>query len=124
MNELRVYSFGGSGVSPSDGSSGFVVNADLRVIGQKVVNEFGFMSREIIGDEVDLASEGLGGHYVGKKVDELDAGMALSGLAKDFAASGTKGREKGFHGGNTQNHGLRLCLEKGAEQDPGGPRLG
>ena len=34
------------------------MNADLRVIGQKVVNEFGFMGREIIGDDVDLASGG------------------------------------------------------------------
>jgi hypothetical protein len=44
---------------------------------------------------MDLASEGLGGHYLGKKVDELGAGMALSSLAKDFSASGIKGRVKG-----------------------------
>ena len=35
------------------------MNADLRMLGQKVVNEFGFMGREIISDNVDLASEGL-----------------------------------------------------------------
>ena len=52
------------------------------------------MGREIISDDMDLASEGLGGHYTGKKVDELGAGMALSGLAKDFSASGIKGRVK------------------------------
>ena len=39
---------------------------------------------------MDLASEGLGGHYLGKKVDELGAGMALSSLAKDFSASGIR----------------------------------
>jgi hypothetical protein len=54
------------------------MNADLRTIGQKVVNEFGFMGREIISDDVDLASEGLGGHYTGKKIDKLSAGTALS----------------------------------------------
>lgn len=70
------------------------MNADLRVIGQKVVNEFGFMGREIIDDDVDLASRRLGGHSVSKKVDKLGAGMALSGLAKDFAASGIEGSVK------------------------------
>ena len=73
---------------------GCKMNADLGMMGQKVVDEFGFMGREIISDDVDLASEGLGGHDVGKKVDELGAGMALSGLAKDFSASGIKGRVK------------------------------
>ena len=70
------------------------MNADLGMMGQKVIDEFGFMGREIISDDVDLASEGLGGHDLGKKVDELGAGMALSGLAKDFSASGIKGRVK------------------------------
>ena len=74
---------------------GCKMNADLGMIGQKVVDEFGFMGREIISDDVDLASEGLGGHDMGKKVDKLGAGMALSGLAKDFSASGIKGRVKG-----------------------------
>jgi hypothetical protein len=71
------------------------MHADLRVLGQKVVNEFGFMGREIISDNVDLASEGLGGYDLGQKVDELGAGMPLSGLAKDFSASGIKSRVKG-----------------------------
>ena len=71
--------------------SGCKMNADLGMIGQKVVDEFGFMGREIISDNMDLASEGLGGHHLGKKVDELGAGMALSSLAKDFSASGIQG---------------------------------
>ena len=58
------------------------MNADLGVMGQKVVNEFGFVGREVISDDVDLASEGLGGHDVGQKVDELATGMALSSLAR------------------------------------------
>src|SRR3979490_1774324 len=74
---------------------GCKMNAELRVIGQKVVDEFGFMGRKIIRDDMDLASAGLGGHYTGKKVHKLAAGMALSGLAKDFAASGIKGSIKG-----------------------------
>jgi hypothetical protein len=53
-------------------------------------------------------------HYVSKKVDKLGAGMASSGLAKDFAALGIEGSVKGKGSmGNTQNHGLWLCLEKG-----------
>jgi hypothetical protein len=57
-----------------------------------LVHEFGFTGRKIVGDDVDLASEGLGSHYVGQKVDELGAGIALSCLAKDVSASGIKGR--------------------------------
>lgn len=71
------------------------MNADLAMMGQKVIDEFGFMGREIISDDVDLASEGLRGHYLCKKVDELGAGMALSRPAKDFSASGIKGSVKG-----------------------------
>ena len=71
------------------------MNADLGMMGQKVLDELGFMGREVIRDDVDLASEGLGGHDFGKKVDKLGAGMALSGLAKDFSASGIEGRVKG-----------------------------
>ena len=70
------------------------MNADLGMMDQKVVNELGFVGREIIGNDVDLASEGLGGHDVGQKVDELAPGMALSSLAQDFSASGLEGRVK------------------------------
>lgn len=70
------------------------MNADLGMMGQKVIDEFSFMGREIISDDVDLATEGLRGHHLGKKVDELGAGMALGRLAKDFSAAGIKGRVK------------------------------
>jgi hypothetical protein len=70
------------------------VNADLGMIGQKVLDELGLMGGEIVSDDVDLASEGLGGHDLGEKVDELGAGMALSRLAKDFSASGIEGSVK------------------------------
>ena len=74
--------------------SGGKMKVDLGMLGQKLLDEFGFMGREIISDNVDLASEGLGGHDIGKKVDELGAGMALSGLAKDFSASDIKSSVK------------------------------
>jgi hypothetical protein len=73
---------------------GCKMHADLRMMGQKVLDELSFRGREVISDDVDLGSEGLGGHHLGKKVDELGAGMALSRLAKDFSASGIKGRVK------------------------------
>ena len=57
------------------------MHADLGMMGQRVLDELGFMGREVIRDDVDLASEGLGGHDIGKKVDKLGAGMAFSGLA-------------------------------------------
>jgi hypothetical protein len=34
---------------------------------QEIVDELGFMSREIVGDDVDLASERLGGHTWARK---------------------------------------------------------
>jgi hypothetical protein len=37
---------------------GCKMNADLGMMGQKVVDELGFMGREIVSDDVDLASEG------------------------------------------------------------------
>jgi hypothetical protein len=74
--------------------SGCKMKVDFGMLGQKLVDEFGFMGREIICDNVDLASQGLGGHDIGKKIDELGAGMALSGLAKDFSASGIQGSVK------------------------------
>jgi hypothetical protein len=70
------------------------MNADVGMTGQEIVDELGFVSREIVRDDVDLASEGLGSHDLGKKVDELGAGMALGGLAKDFSAVGIQGRVK------------------------------
>jgi hypothetical protein len=39
---------------------GCKMNADLGMMGEKVVDELGFMGREIVSDDVDLASEGLG----------------------------------------------------------------
>ena len=69
--------------------------SEIGMLGQKLLDEFGFMGREIISDNVDLAFEGLGGHYLGKKVDELGAGMALSSLAKDFSASGIESSVQG-----------------------------
>ena len=33
------------------------MNAELGMIGQRVVYELGFMGREMVGDDVDLASE-------------------------------------------------------------------
>ncbi len=64
------------------------------MISQKVIDEFGFMGREIISDDVDLTSEGLRGHHLGKKVVALRARMALSRLTKDFSASRIKSRVK------------------------------
>ena len=61
-------------------------------VARKSSTSLGFVSRKIISDHVDHASAGLGGYHLGKKVDELGAGMTLSRLAKDFSASGIKGR--------------------------------
>ena len=53
------------------------MNAHLRMIGQKVVDEFGFMGREIVSDDMDLESERLGGHHVGEKASSKPWASAL-----------------------------------------------
>jgi hypothetical protein len=50
------------------------------------------VGREIVGDEVDFPTRFHIGNYLPQKGDELGAGIALSGLAKDLSASGIKGR--------------------------------
>ena len=46
------------------------------------------MSREIVGDDVDLASGRLGSHDLGQKVHELCAGVAVGRSLDDLAAFG------------------------------------
>jgi hypothetical protein len=67
------------------------MNADLGMTGQEVVDELGFVSREIVGHDSDLATKGLGSYDLSKKVDELRAGMAWGGLAKDLYTAGIEG---------------------------------
>jgi hypothetical protein len=71
---------------------GCKMEADLGMTGQEIVDELRFMSREIVGNHVDIAPEGLGSDNLSKKVNEVRGGMALGGLAKDFSAAGIQGR--------------------------------
>src|SRR3979490_410778 len=53
---------------------GCKMNAELRVIGQKVVDEFGFMGRKIIRDQPVITPPGMAGRSPGTKVHTLRAG--------------------------------------------------
>jgi hypothetical protein len=56
---------------------GCKMEADLGMTGQEIVDELRFMSREIVGNHVDIAPAGLGSDNLSKKVNEVRGGMAL-----------------------------------------------
>ena len=73
---------------------GCQMHADLGMMGLEVFDELGFMGREIVRDDVDLASEGLGGHDIGQEVDELGAGPAPPPSCRGFLRFGYRGPRK------------------------------
>ena len=62
--------------------SGREVKMELGVVAQESFNGFGFVGREIVGDEVDFPTRFHIGNYLLQKSNELGAGMAAGGLAK------------------------------------------
>lgn len=61
------------------------------MLAQKSGHRLGFVRREIIDDEVDLAPRRLGGEQLRQKSNELGTGMARAGLAQDLAGGGVEG---------------------------------
>src|SRR3984893_10216376 len=55
---------------------------------QKLVDELGLMSREVISDDVNLPSSGLTGDDVGKKRHKLLARMSRGGFTDDRSCLG------------------------------------
>ena len=64
------------------------MNAHVGVAGQKIGNRFGFMSAQIIADDVDRLLLGQTGKELFQKSNELCTSMTGSGVANDFAAGG------------------------------------
>ena len=64
------------------------MNARVGVAGQKIENRFGFMSAQIIADDVDRLLLGQTGQQLFQKSNELCTSMTGSGVANDFAAGG------------------------------------
>ena len=72
--------------------SGRKVKTDARVLAQESFDGFGFVGREIVGNDVDLSPRFHTGNHLLQKDDELGAGMAVGGLAQDLSAGGVEGR--------------------------------
>src|SRR6266513_2420925 len=67
-----------------------VVHLHLRMRGQKLLDKFGFMSREVISNDMNLAPPRLTGHDVSEKGDELLTGVPRSRAADDFPCFGVQ----------------------------------
>jgi hypothetical protein len=68
------------------------VKVDVRVLAQESFDSFGFMGREIVGNNVDCPTQFHIGNYLLQKSHELGAGMAAGGLAQDHSAGGVECR--------------------------------
>src|SRR6266478_662842 len=62
----------------------------LGMIGQELCDPLGLMGREVVGDDVDLASLGLQRSKLAQEGHKLLGGMTGSGLSEDVATSGTE----------------------------------
>ena len=67
-----------------------VMDADLRVTGQKVPDRLGLMCAQVIADDVNGSFWSLTGNQIFQKCDKLCTGVAGAGLTDDLAAPGIK----------------------------------
>ena len=72
--------------------SGREVKMDARVLAQESFDGFGFVGREIVGNDVDFPPRFHTGNHLLQKDDEFGAGMAVGGLAQDLSAGGVECR--------------------------------
>ena len=69
-----------------------VVELDVGMGAQKMVNGGSFMSRKVVGDDVNLGFNGLSCDHLGEKLYELGAGVTMSSLSQDLAGGRVQGR--------------------------------
>src|SRR5205814_9499167 len=69
-----------------------VVHLHLRMRGQKLLDKFRFMGREVISNDMNLPPPRLTGHDVREKGDELLTGMPRSCATNDFSGCGVQRR--------------------------------
>jgi hypothetical protein len=66
------------------------VRLQLGMIGQELRDPLGLMGREVVGDDVDLATLGLQRNNLTQEGDQLLSGMAGRGLTQNLAAGGVE----------------------------------
>jgi hypothetical protein len=64
------------------------VQVNTRVCRQEFINALGLMSREVVGDDVDLFPRGLVRNDVGEERDELGRSVTRCGFAQYFTSLG------------------------------------
>ena len=66
------------------------MQVQLGMIGEELRDPPGLMRREVVGDEMDLATPGLQRNNLAQKSHKLLGGMVGSGLTQDLATFGVE----------------------------------
>ena len=66
------------------------VQVQFGMIGQELCDPLGLMGREVVGDDMDLATPGLQRNNLAQESHKLLGSMAGSGLTQDLAAFGVE----------------------------------
>src|SRR4029453_10128713 len=69
-----------------------VMELDVGMGAQKALNSCSFMSRKVVGDDMNMGFGGLSSDHFGEKLHELGAGMTGSCLSQDLAGGRVQGR--------------------------------
>jgi hypothetical protein len=69
-----------------------VMELNVGMGAQKSLNGGSFMSRKVVGDDMNMGFSGLSGDDLGEKLHELGAGVTGSGLSEDLAGGRVQGR--------------------------------
>jgi hypothetical protein len=69
-----------------------VMELDVGMGAQKALNACRFMSRKVVGDDMNTGFGRLSSNHLGKKLHELGAGVAVSCLSQDLAGGRVQGR--------------------------------
>ena len=59
---------------------------------EEVENLLGFMCAQVVGDDMNLSANGLGGDDLAEKVNKLGTGMPRGGLSQDVAGTSVERR--------------------------------
>ena len=95
-----------------------VMELNVGMGAQKSLNGCSFMSRKVVGDDMNMGFSGLSGDHLGEKLHELGAGVTVSCLSQDLAGGRVQGRiEKECRGESIRIRDVRPVRERAARRD-------